>query len=102
LADRAKIEQINRDGRFDRYVKLDDHTPFVVLLYGVLMRFDSLREIAIGMLSEVNMLQHLGAGYIIRRSTFSEANNRCDSEFFVRIYESLYAKYKDDLPDNRS
>lgn len=103
LTDKAKIGRISREGRHDRYVKkLDGYTHFVAFLYGVLMRFDSLREITIGMLSEANKLQHLGVNYLIRRSTFSEANNRRDSEFFAKIYKSLYAKYKSDLPDSRS
>ncbi|MBK7099361.1 MAG: DUF4372 domain-containing protein [Sphingobacteriales bacterium] len=55
LADKQEIVNISRRGGFDRYVKkLDGYSHLVVMLYGVLMRYDSLREIVIGMLSEAH------------------------------------------------
>lgn len=72
----------------------------MILLYGVLMRYDSLREIVVGMLSEADKLQHLGIDYMARRSTLAEANNRRSSAFFAQIYFSLYKQYKGVLPDS--
>ncbi|MGL4248399.1 MAG: IS4 family transposase [Lactococcus garvieae] len=101
LVNKDKIANISRNGNHDRYVKkLDGYSHFVILLYGVLMRHDSLREIVIGMLSEANKLQHLRIDYMVKRSTLSEANNRRKSEFFEQIYFSLYHKYKESLADS--
>ena len=80
--------------------KLDGYSHFVILLYGVLMRHDSLREIVVGMLSEANKLQHLGIAYMAKRSTLSEANNRRSCNFFEQIYFSVYKKHKDVLADS--
>ena len=101
LVETDKIIQQGRSGGHDRYVKkLDSYSHFVILLYGVLMRHDSLREIVVGMLSEANKLQHLGIDYMVKRSTLSEANNRRSSDFFEQIYFSLYEKYKGVLTDS--
>lgn len=103
LTDKQGIRTLSRTGGFDRYVKkLDGYAHFVIMLYGVLMRHDSLREIVVGMLSEAGKLQHLGVDYMVKRSTLSEANNRRDSEFFGKVYFSLYYKYKKVLADSRS
>src|SRR6218665_1927599 len=54
---KSTIKCLSIDGCFDRYVKrLDGYAHLVVMLYGVLMRHESLREIVIGMLSEANKL----------------------------------------------
>lgn len=103
LVDKQRIKEISREGGFDRYVKkFDGYSHFVVMLYGVLMRHDSLREIVIGMLSEAGKLQHLGIDYMVKRSTLSDANNRRDNDFFCQIYFSLFNKYKSVLADSRS
>ena len=53
LTDRSKIRKISRDSSSDRYAKrLDGYTHFVALLFAVLMRYDSLRELSIGMETE--------------------------------------------------
>lgn len=101
LIDKQKINELSRQGGHDRYIKkLDGYSHFVILLYGILMRHDSLREIVLGMLSEANKLQHLGINYMVKRSTLSEANNRRDNKFFEQIYFSLFQKYKSLLPDS--
>ena len=101
LVDKEKIIRMSKSGGHDRYVKkLDGYSHFVILLYGVLMRHDSLREIVVGMLSEANKLQHLGIDYMAKRSTLSEANNRRSCNFFEQIYFSVYKKYKDVLADS--
>ena len=83
LVNKQEILQLSRKGGYERYVKkLDGYTHFVILLYAVLMRYDSLREIIIGMLSE--------------------ANNRSSSEFLGQIYQSLYAQHKHILADSPS
>ncbi|MFI3316812.1 MAG: IS4 family transposase, partial [Rikenellaceae bacterium] len=99
LVDKAKIIKISRNGNHDRYVKrLDGYTHFVALLFAVLQRYDSLRELVVGMLSEANKLQHLGIDYMIKRSTIADANNRRKSSFFASIYE----RYRGVLSDSRT
>ncbi|MBD0726708.1 transposase [Flavobacterium sp. L1I52] len=103
LIDKQEIKSFSHKGGYDKYVKkFDGYSHFVVMLYGVLMRYDSLREIVIGMLSEAGKLQHLGINYMVKRSTLSEANNRRSSEFFSKIYFSLYQKHKTVLADSQS
>lgn len=103
LVNKQEIAELSQIGGHDRYVKkLDGYSHFVILLYGVLMRHDSLREIVVGMLSEAHKLHHLGLNYMVKRSTLSEANNRRSCELFEQIYFSLYRKYKPVLADSRS
>lgn len=103
LTDRKEIARISRKGNHDRYVKkLDGYSHLVIMLYAVLMRHESLREIVVGMLSEANKINHLGIDYMVKRSTLAEANNRRGNEFFEQLYFSLYRKYKNDLADSRT
>lgn len=103
LTDREEIVRISLNGNHERYVKkLTGYSHFVIMLYAVLMRHESLREIVVGMLSEANKINHLGISYMVKRSTLAEANNRRGNEFFERIYFSLYRKYKNDLADSRT
>lgn len=101
LTERSKIRKISHDGGHDKYVKhLNGYTHFVALLFAVLMRYDSLRELIIGMQAEAHKLRHLGVDYIIRRSTLSDANNRRSNDFFKQIYFMLYDKYRSVLSDS--
>lgn len=103
LVDKSNIVRISKNGNHERYTKkLDGYTHFVSLLFAVLHRYDSLRELVVGMLSEANKLQHLGVDYMIKRSTLADANNRRSSKFFASIYASLYERYKDVLSDSRT
>ena len=101
LTERLKIRKISYEGGHDKYVKhLNGYTHFVALLFAVLMRYDSLRELIIGMQAEAHKLRHLGVAYVIRRSTLSDANNRRSSNFFKQIYFMLYDKYRPFLSDS--
>jgi hypothetical protein len=102
LIDKSSIKHLSLKGGYDRYIKrLDGYSHLVVMLYGVLMRHESLREIVVGMLSEANKLQHLGLDYMVKRSTLSEANARRSHQFFAKVYSHLYQKYHKFLPDSR-
>ena len=62
----------NRNG--ERYVKhFDAYQHLAVMLYAVIKRFDSLREITDSMFPEARKLAHLGIGMMPRRSTLSDA-----------------------------
>ncbi|MBO1362985.1 DUF4372 domain-containing protein, partial [Prevotella sp. A2931] len=85
LLDKQKIKKISLETpRSEAYVKrLDGWTHLVIMLFGILKHFDSLREVEIGMKAEVNKLHHLGIDYVARRSTLAEANKRRSQEFFA-------------------
>jgi hypothetical protein len=61
------------------------------MLYAVIMRFDSLREISASMLVEARKLSHIGIRKLPRRSTLSDANSRRPEAFFESVYRNLYA-----------
>ena len=56
--------------------RFDGYQHLVVMLFGILKHFDSLRELEIGMKAEAHKLAHLGMNYLVRRSTLAEANIR--------------------------
>ena len=65
----------------------------VVMLYAVIMRFDSLREISTSLQAEARKLCHLGISMMTSRSTLSDANKRRPDAVFEAIYRDLYATY---------
>lgn len=88
--------------RSEAYVKrLDGWTHLVIMLFGILKHFDSLREVEIGMKTEVNKLHHLGIDYVARRSTLAEANKRRPQAFFANVYAYLLERYSSFLADSR-
>ena len=103
LLDREELMQISRaTSGSEAYVKrLDGYQHLVVMLFGILKHFDSLRELEIGMKAEAHKLQHLGLDYLVRRSTLAEANIRRPQEFFAKVYGYLLEKYAKFLADSR-
>ena len=95
LLEKEKILRISRETKgSEAYVKrFDGYQHLVVMLFGVLKHFDSLRELEIGMKAEAHKLKHLGMDYLVRRSTLAEANIRRPQEFFARVYAYLLEKY---------
>ena len=95
---KSKILQISRDGGGEKYVKkFNAWCHLSVMLYAVISRFDSLREITSATMLECRKLQHLGIKDLPRRSTLSDANSRRDEGIFGKIYMDLYQTYKDKL-----
>ena len=89
--DRDKIVEISRKYGGERYVKsFDGFTHLLAMLYAVIMRFDSLREIESAMKIEVRKLGHVGIGAVPKRSTLSDANARRPEKFFEEVYHDLY------------
>ena len=78
LLDREKIIKISHSvNNSETYVKrFDGYQHLIVMLFGVLKHFDSLRELEIVTKAETHKLQHLGLNYLVRRSTLAEANIR--------------------------
>ena len=98
LLDKAKILRFSREKGGERYVKhFDAWQHLVIMLYAVIKRFDSLREITDSMFPEARKLAHLGISLMPRRSTLSDANARRNESVFEAVYRDLYATYKDEL-----
>lgn len=104
LLDKNKILQISKQHAGERCIKsFNCWSHLVVMLYAVIMRFDSLREISTSMLAEARKLSHLGLAAMPRRSTPSDANIRRPEVIFEEIYRYLYATYRTRLcSDSRS
>lgn len=95
LLDKDKILRFSRENGGERYVKhFDAWQHLVIMLYAVIRRFDSLREITDSMFPEARKLAHLGISLMPRRSTLSDANARRSECIFEAIYRDLYATYK--------
>lgn len=95
---REKIVEISRKHGGEKYVKsFDGYTHLLTMLYAVIQRFDSLREIETSMTAEVRKLHHVGINSVPRRSTLSDANARRSEKFFEGVYRDLYAASKDIL-----
>ena len=89
--DREKIVEMSRKHGGEKYVKsFDGHTHLLTMLYAVIQRFDSLREIETSMTAEVRKLHHVGIGTVPKRSTLSDANARRSEKFFEEVYRDLY------------
>ena len=95
---REKIVEMSRKNGGERYVKsFDGYTHLQTMLYAVIQRFDSLREIETSMTAEVRKLHHVGIDTVPKRSTLSDANARRSDKFFEEVYRDLYEANKDIL-----
>lgn len=95
LLDKSKILDFSRERGGERYTKrFNGWIHLVVMLYAVIMRFDSLREITASLLAETRKLAHLGITFKIGRSTLADANKRRPEAIFEAIYRDLYATYR--------
>ena len=96
--DKTKILDMSRKHGGERYVKsFDGYTHLLTMLFAVIMRFDSLREIETAMTAEVRKLHHVGIKTVPRRSTLSDANARRTARFFEDVYRDLYESNKGKL-----
>lgn len=95
---RDKILEISKKHGGEKYVKsFDAVNHLLTMLFAIIMRFDSLREIETAMIAEVRKLHHLGIETVPRRSTLSDANMRRSEKIFEEIYRDLYESNKDKL-----
>ena len=97
--------QINRTSKelgADKYVKrFTSYKHVVVMLFATFEGYHSIRDTVLGLLSHANKLQHLGLDYIVRRSTFSDANMRRPNELFAKVYYDTYNRHKEFLSDSQ-
>ena len=96
--DRDKIVEMSRKNGGEKYVKsFNGFTHLLTMLYAVIMRFDSLREIEAAITAEVRKLHHIGIEKVPKRSTLSDANARRSEKFFEAVSRDLYQSNKDKL-----
>ena len=95
LLDKSRILQISRENGGERYTKrFNGWIHLVVMLYAIIMRFDSLREITASLLTEARKLSHIGITFKIGRSTLADANKRRSEAIFESIYRDTYTTYR--------
>lgn len=100
--DNSEVKKIAKKHGAERYIKkFTTYNHVVVMLFVAFEGYHSIREVIIGLLANAHKLSHLGLSYLVRRSTFSEANQRRSSSVFGDIYMSVYRKYASDLADSR-
>ncbi len=98
LLDKSKVLKFSQERGGEKYVKhFDAWQHLLIMLYAVIKRFDSLREITDSMFPEARKFAHLGIGMMPRRSTLSDANARRPESIFEAIYRDLYRRYKEEL-----
>ena len=87
LLDKSKILRFSAENGCERYIKhFDGWQHLLIMLYAVIKRFDSLREITDSMFPEAHKFSHLGLNMMPRRSTLSDANARRNECIFEAIY----------------
>ena len=98
LLDKSKILQISQERGGEHYTKrFTVWIHLIVMLYAVIKRFDSLREITTSLLADTNRLAHIGITFKIGRSTLADANRRRSESIFESIYRDLYSRYRHEL-----
>ena len=98
LLDKSKILQISLEKGGEHYTKrFTVWIHLIVMLYAVIKRFDSLREITTSLLADTNKLAHIGITFKIGRSTLADANKRRSESIFESIYRDLYSRYRHEL-----
>jgi len=98
LLDKSKILQISQDLGGEHYTKrFTVWIHLTVMLYAVIKRLDSLREITASLLADTRKLAHIGIRFKISRSTLADANKRRPETIFEAVYRDLYAKHRHEL-----
>lgn len=102
LLDRSSIKRLALKGQHDRYYKsFDTYTHLVTMLYCVLNKCNSTREVVSGMKACQHKLQHLGIRKAPGKSTLCDANSKRSYQVFVQIYQQLFKQFGHLLPDSR-
>lgn len=100
--DKSKIKKIAKKHDTEKYVKkFNTYNHVVVMLFVAFEGYHSIRDVILGLLANAHKLKHLGLSYIVRRSTFSEANQRRASKVFGDIYMEVYRSHAPSLADSR-
>ena len=103
LIDRNSVKALARAGQHDRYYRyFDTYTHLVTMLYCTLNKCTSSREVVSGMKACSNKLGHAGISKAPGRSTLCDANMKRSYKIFEQLYEQLYRRHKQLLPDSRT
>lgn len=100
--DKSEIKRIAKTHQAERYVKkFSTYNHVIVMLFVVFEGYHSIRETILGLLANAHKLSHLGLSYVVKRSTFSEANRRRSSKVFGDIYMNIYRNHASSLADSK-
>jgi hypothetical protein len=100
--DKSEIKKIAKQHGAERYVKkFSTYNHVIVMLFVAFEGYHSIREVILGLLANAHKLSHLGLSYLVRRSTFAEANQRRCSQVFGDIYMDVYSRHASVLADSR-
>jgi hypothetical protein len=100
--DKSNIKKIAKQHEAERYVKkFTTYNHVIVMLFVAFEGYHSIREVILGLLANAHKLSHLGLSYLVRRSTFAEANQRRSSQVFGDIYMDVYRRHASVLADSR-
>ena len=100
--DKTEIKSIGKQHNAERYVKkFNTYNHVVVMLFIAFESYYSIREVIVGLLANAHKLSHLGLSYVVKRSTFSDANERRSSKVFEDIYKAVYRSHNKSLADSR-
>ena len=101
LCNKTVISHITLAFNANRYSKkLKAYEHFVTMMYGVLSRSTSLREIVMGLTLAEGKLKHLHMDYVPPKSTLADGNILRPSKFFEGVYHHLYSLYKPSFSDS--
>ena len=102
LIPNRKIIDIAKETGCDKYYK---QIPLIkhiaTMMFGILSRCNSLREICAGMLLCEGKLNHIGLTKVIPKSTLADANKNRSSDVFEMVYYMLIERYSSVLSDSR-
>ena len=95
------IKECVNNHNSDRYYKtMSTYRQMVFLLYGVISRCHSLRNLCKSLLFLEDKLCYLGIDKLPATSTLSDSNIKRNSDVFANIYHSLYRHYSQYLSDS--
>jgi hypothetical protein len=99
---KKKMQDIVIDSGSDRYYKkIHTFKHLVSMLFGIVSKCTSLRDICEGMLICAGKLNHFGIDSAPKRSTLSDANTNRSCEVFEKIYYMLVGHYHSVLSDSK-
>jgi hypothetical protein len=99
---REVFDRIVLDQKSDRHCRaFSSWDEFVTLLFGILTRCDSAREVCDGMAALGGKLNYLGMDVAPAKSTFNDALNTRKESFFEQFYFALIKYFSSVLSDSR-
>ena len=102
IVPKSLFDKIVIEKKGDRYYKsFSSWDEFVTLMFGILARCDSAREICDCMVALGGKLNHLGMDCAPAKSTFGDALRNRSSEIFEQFYIALLSHFSHFLPDSR-